>query len=191
MTVALTMKNVDIAAVSSDGRACAKRASDADLPHTLVGVLRGIVGFAVDSVGDWVALLECHHLQHMRHRPPWRSVPWVEDAAERERRLGTTMNCPLCDRCEVPDGLTLLRTTAVWDARTMPEALRRSHRVASGIWGCLHVEVGSLRFVASTDPITDVTVESDRAQGIPPAVDHHIEPQGSTRFAIEFWGRAS
>jgi tellurite methyltransferase len=185
------MKNVDIAAVSPDVRACAKRASDADLARTLIGVLRGIVGFAGDSVGDWVALLECHHVQHVRHRPPWRSAPWVEDPAERERRIGTTMNCPLCDRCELPDGLTLLRTTPVWDDRTMPEALRRSHRVASGIWGRLRVEVGSLRFVASTDPITDVTVESDRAQGIPPDVDHHIELRGSTRFAIEFWGRAS
>ncbi len=165
--------------------------SDAELPHTLVAVLRRIVGFAVDSVGDWVALLECHHRQHVRHRPPWRSAPWVEDAVERERRFGTRLNCPLCDRCELPDGLTLLRTTAVWDECTMPEALRRSHRVASGTWGRLRVDVGSLRFVASTDPITDVTVESDRAQGIPPDVDHHIEPRGPTRFAVEFFGRVS
>ena len=70
----------------------------------------------------------------------------------------------------------------------MPETLRRDHRVASGTWARLRVEDGSLRFVARTDPITDVIVESDRPQGIPPDVEHQIEPQGPTRFAIDFLG---
>jgi tellurite methyltransferase len=151
-------------------------------------VLRSIVGFAADDVGDWVALLECHHRQHVRHRPPFRPAPWVEDQSERDRRIGTTLNCPPCDRCELPDGLIVVRTTATWDERTMPDALRRAHRVASGTWGRLSVEDGSLRFVARTDPITDVTVESDLPQGIPPDVEHHIEPHGRTRFSIEFLG---
>jgi tellurite resistance-related uncharacterized protein len=160
-------------------------------PRTIVVVLRHIVGFVVDDVGDWVALLECHHRQHVRHRPPFWSAPWVEVALERDRRLGTTLDCPLCDRCEIPDGLSVRRTTATWDERTVPDALRRSHRVASGTWGRLRVETGSLRFVARTDPITDVTVDSERAQGIPPDVDHHIETQGPTRFSIDFLGPAN
>ena len=85
-------------------------------------------------------------------------APWVEDAAERDRRIGTRLDCPLCDRCEIPEGLTVMRTTATWDERSMPAALRRDHRVASGTWGRLRVEAGSLRFVARTDPITDVIV---------------------------------
>jgi tellurite methyltransferase len=159
--------------------------------RTLVAVLRRIVGFAVDDVGDWVALLECHHRQHVRHRPPFRPAPWVEDRAERDRRIGTTLNCPLCDRCEVPNGLIVVRTSETWDERTMPEALRRDHRVASGTWGCLRVQDGSLRFVARTDPVTEVIVDSDRPQGIPPDIEHHIEPQGPTRFAIDFLGPES
>jgi len=151
-------------------------------------VLRGIVGFVVDYVGDWAALLECRHRQHVRHRPPFRPAAWVEDPAERDRRIGTTLNCPLCDRCELPDGLIVVRTTATWDECTMPDALRRAHRVATGTWGRLRVESGSLRFVARTDPITDVIVESHRAQGIPPDVKHHVEPHGPTRFAIDFLG---
>ena len=113
-------------------------------------------------------------------------APWVEDAAERERHIGTTLDCPLCERCELPDGLTVVRTTATWDDVTMPDALGRAHRVASGAWGRLRVERGSLRFVAHTDPITDVIVGPDGAQCIPPDVEHFVQPRAATRFAIEF-----
>ena len=149
-------------------------------------MLRTIVGFVADEVGDWVARLDCHHRQHVRHRPPFRVAPWVDDAAERDRRIGTRLDCPLCDRCEIPEGLTVMRTTATWDECTMPDALRRDHRVASGTWGRLRVESGSLRFVARTEPITDVMVAANTAQGIPPDVEHHVEPQGRARFAIDF-----
>jgi tellurite methyltransferase len=149
-------------------------------------VLRRIVGFVADELGDWVAQLECHHRQHVRHRPPFRLAPWVDDAAERDRHIGTALDCPLCDRCELPAGLTVVRTTPTWDDQTMPTALRRAHRVASGTWGRLLVERGSLRFVARTEPITDAVVDLDCAQGIPPDVEHFVEPRASTRFTIEF-----
>jgi hypothetical protein len=60
-------------------------------------VERAIVGFDLDDAGDWVALLECGHRQHVRHRPPWQERPWVLTAEGREDRLGTTLNCVLCD----------------------------------------------------------------------------------------------
>jgi tellurite resistance-related uncharacterized protein len=157
-------------------------------PRTLGVVQRKIVGFVADDVGDWVARLECYHRQHVRHRPPLWPAPWVERAGERERRIGTLLDCPLCDRCELPDGLVVLRTTATWDEHTMPDALRRAHRVASGTWGRLRVESGSLRFVACTDPLTDAIVGPGEVQGIPPDVEHRIEPRGRIRFAIDFLG---
>jgi tellurite methyltransferase len=161
-------------------------ASHSGTARTLPGVLRRIVGFAADDIGDWVALLECHHRQHVRHRPPFRMASWVKDAAERDRHIGTPLDCPLCDRCEIPAGLTVTRTTATWDERNMPDALRRAHRVGSATWGRLRVETGSLRFVARTDPLTDVIVAANSVQGIPPDVEHHVEPTGRTRFAIDF-----
>ena len=88
--------------------------------RSLIGVSRTIVGFVADELGDWAALLDCGHRQHVRHRPPFRVAPWVEDATERERHIGMTLDCPLCDRCEVPAGLTVVRTTPTWDHRTMP-----------------------------------------------------------------------
>ena len=71
----------------------------------------------------------------------------------------------------------------------MPSGLRRAHRVASGTWGRLRVHQGRLRFVAQTNPVTDVVVEVGRPQGIPPEVEHFVEPDGPVRFAVEFLAR--
>jgi tellurite resistance-related uncharacterized protein len=154
-------------------------------------VERRIVGFEVDDLGDWVALLDCHHRQHVRHRPPLWPAPWIEHDVERAGHIGTTLNCPLCDRCEIPAGLAVIRTTATWDERNMPAALRRAHRVATGVWGRLRVTRGMLRFVAATSPVTDAMVDVHHQQGIPPDVEHQVEPQGPTRFTIEFLGPES
>jgi hypothetical protein len=60
-------------------------------------VERAIVGFETDEVGDWVALLECGHRQHVRHRPPWQERPWVLSAAGRAGRLGSVLECRPCE----------------------------------------------------------------------------------------------
>jgi len=153
-------------------------------------VRRRIVGFDCDEAGDWVASLDCHHRQHVRHRPPFVVAPWVEDARERVRRIGSVLDCPLCDRCEVPDGLVVLRTETC-DGPTLPEALRRSHRLASGTWARLRVTSGSVRFVARTDPPTDVVVAPGGSQGIPPDVDHHVEALGASSLLVELLGAPS
>ena len=104
------------------------------------------------------------------------------DDDERSRRVGAMLQCPLCDRCDVPSELVVVRTTATWDEVSMP----RAHRVASGTWGRLRVNRGRLRFVAETSPVTDLIVDADRLQGIPPDVEHFVEPDGPVRFAVEF-----
>jgi hypothetical protein len=58
---------------------------------------RRIVGFHQDTERDWVAELECGHGQHVRHNPPWEVRPWVLTEATRSSRLGSTLNCRLCD----------------------------------------------------------------------------------------------
>ena len=58
---------------------------------------RRIVGFHRDCQQHWVADLECGHSQNVRHDPPWQERPWVLDEAAREARLGTSLNCILCD----------------------------------------------------------------------------------------------
>jgi tellurite resistance-related uncharacterized protein len=149
-------------------------------------VERTIVGFSQDEAGDWIAGLACFHRQHVRHTPPFRTAAWVLDDTERSRRIGTVLDCPLCDRAELPEELAVVRTTATWDEQTMPAGLRRAHRLAAGSWGRLRVEQGELRFRAQTHPTLDIIVGADTAQAIPPEVEHEVEPRGPVRFFIEF-----
>jgi tellurite methyltransferase len=152
-------------------------------------VNRAILGFHRDDAGDWVAELSCLHAQHVRHQPPFRLAPWVLDDGERAARIGSPIDCPLCDRAELPAGLRVVRITDIWDEQSLPAALRRAHRIAAGTWGRLRVEQGRLRFGAETQPPLDVVVGPDAPQAIPPEVEHHVEPLGEVRFAVEFLRR--
>ncbi len=58
---------------------------------------RAIVGFERDEVGDWVALLECGHRQHVRHNPPWQDRTWALSAEGRAERIGSPLECRNCD----------------------------------------------------------------------------------------------
>jgi hypothetical protein len=58
---------------------------------------RQITGFIQDDEGHWVALLECGHRQHMRHRPPFENRPWVTTPEGRATRLGVIVECKRCD----------------------------------------------------------------------------------------------
>jgi hypothetical protein len=61
-------------------------------------VQREIVGYHQDGHGDWVAELACGHRQHVRHQPPFQLRPWVVDADGRRQRLGTLLECRLCEQ---------------------------------------------------------------------------------------------
>jgi len=64
---------------------------------------RAITGYHRDEEAHWVAELACGHNQHVRHRPPWISRPWVMSPQGRESMLGTMLECLKCDRGEAPD----------------------------------------------------------------------------------------
>ena len=65
---------------------------------------RAIVGFDEDEMGDWVALLECGHRQHVRHDPPWQERTWVLSAVGRAERVGSLLECRACDQVEAAGG---------------------------------------------------------------------------------------
>lgn len=142
-------------------------------------VERAMTGFHQDDVGDWVAELECGHNQHVRHRPPFQMREWVVDDESRHARLGAPLDCPLCDRGEMPVHVRHVRNSPVWDASTMPAGLRHRHKLGRATWGVLHVEQGTLRFEDS-----DISAGGTRV--IPPGVEHEVEPLGEVGFWIEF-----
>jgi len=151
-------------------------------------VLRTITGFHADEVGDWVAELSCLHAQHVRHDPPFRLRPWVGSEAGRAGHVGTELDCPLCDRAELPAGLELARTAGPFDASTLPAGLRRHHTVATGTWGVLRVIEGTVRFSMRVEPPLDVVLRPGAAQPIPPGVAHLVELDEGT-IAVDFLRR--
>lgn len=153
-------------------------------------MIRRIAGFHQDEVGDWVAELSCLHNQHIRHRPPFQERPWVLEPAGRQERIGSAIECPLCDRAELPADLTLLRVAGPWDQETLPAGLRRRHRTAEGVWGVLEVSEGAVGLRIETAPPVDRTVGPGESQAIPAATPHELSLEGPFRLVLQFWGRA-
>lgn len=148
---------------------------------------RRIVGFHCDTEGDWVAELDCGHDQHVRHRPPFQLRPWALEEEGRAAHLGTPMDCPPCDRTELPVGLRPAHRSAEWNARSLPAGLRRAHRLARGTWGRLVMVQGHLAFRARTNPPIDRSLEAGDGQPIPPGVEHEVEPDADARLFVEFF----
>jgi tellurite resistance-related uncharacterized protein len=90
----------------------------------------------------------------------------------------------------LPDGLELVRTTAVWDEETVPAGVLSGHRVADGVWGQLVVRSGSVGFVFEDDPDVVIHVATDDRVVIPPGRFHHVVLDGPSTFVVEFYRAA-
>jgi tellurite resistance-related uncharacterized protein len=148
---------------------------------------REIAAFHLDEAGDWVAELSYGHNQHVRHRPPFQQRGWVVDDHARAARVGTALQCPLCDRAELPTSVRRRRTTPRWTGATVPAALRRRHRLSANTWGRLDVHGGSVLFHMDADPSWERTLRVGDGQVIPPEVDHWIVPGPNTELSITFF----
>jgi tellurite methyltransferase len=148
-------------------------------------VQRAMSGYHRDLKDDWVAELSCGHSQHIRHRPPFQLREWVLNAKGRHDRLGSLLDCPLCDRAELPDGLELVRTSPEWNERTIPAGLKQTHRMAAGTWGSIKVHDGNLRFTARTEPELHLIVRAGSTQAIPPEVEHEVQALDRVCFSID------
>lgn len=144
------------------------------------------MGFHLDPDGDWVAELSCLHGQHVRHRPPFQIRPWTQTEAGRAAMVGRALECPLCERGELPDGLHVVRVAGPFDATTIPVALQRAHRVADRTWGRLNVSEGSLELTVDGPARSTVVLSAGEHQPIPPGVEHSVQVIGPVRFTLDF-----
>jgi tellurite resistance-related uncharacterized protein len=153
-------------------------------------VKRPIVGFHQDEEEHWVADLSCGHGQHTRHDPPFVERPWVLTAEGRAARLGSELDCVRCDRRELPAGHAPHRRTTVFDAASLPAALRARHATRAGVWALIHVTRGRVEAVLDA-PFHAREVLSPGTPGVVPAeVPHHVTPLGDGAFFLELWRRA-
>ncbi len=149
-------------------------------------MIRAIVSFHADESGEWVAELSCLHSQHVRHQPPFRQREWVTTPAGRVEKIGSEIDCPLCDRAELPEGLRIVRTAGPFDAGSVPKALRTAHRIAGGTWGVLRLIEGGAGIQIATTPPIDRWLTPGGAQPIPPLVPHHLMIDGAVVLAVDF-----
>jgi tellurite resistance-related uncharacterized protein len=87
----------------------------------------------------------------------------------------------------LPTGVSLTRTTPVFDQDSVPAGLMAAHRIAAGVWGRLIVHAGTLRFVFEDATDRPHEIGTGGALVIPPDRPHHIEIDGPVRFAVEFY----
>lgn len=149
-------------------------------------MIRVIDGFHQDDDGHWVAELSCLHNQHVRHLPPFQERPWVISESERVERVGAKLDCPLCDRTELPTGLEVVRTAGPFDADTLPAGLRRAHLVADRTWAVLRVLDGAVVFAIETTPPRSVRLVGGDEQPIPPNVAHLLRVDEPVQLAVDF-----
>ena len=161
-----------------------------DAPEA-AAVIRAIDGFHRDAQGDWVAELSCLHGQHVRHQPPFRERAWVTEAAGRAARIGSPIECPLCDLMELPAGLVHARTAGPFDTATVPAALRRTHLVAERTWGVLRVLEGAVDLVFETPEPVRLPLRAGDVQPLPSGTPHLLRVEGPVRLAVDFLVRAT
>ena len=100
--------------------------------------------------------------------------PWVESSTGRAAHVGTNLDCPLCDRAELPVGLVVVRTTGPFDQSTLPAGLRRNHRLADGTWGLLRVLEGGAHFTMQAETPIERELHAGDRQPIPPGTLHAV-----------------
>lgn len=88
---------------------------------------------------------------------------------------------------DLPEGLKLVRTTALWDEETVPAGVLAGHRVADGVWGQLVVRSGAVGFVFEDEPNVTIEVATDGRVVIPPGRLHHVVLVGPATFVVEFY----
>ena len=105
--------------------------------------------------------------------------------------MGMEIECPLCDRAEMPADYTEYRRTAVFDEASIPKALLRAHTTKLGVWGILHVVAGELDYVVLEPERRVTTLRAGAEQIIVTALSHEVVLRAGARFCVAFFGPPS
>ena len=147
---------------------------------------RSIIDFHCDDAGDWVAVLDCGHGQHVRHRPPFFNRPWTTTPSGREAMLGAELDCLRCDRMQWPEGFAAYRRTPEFDEKTVPAGLQRNHTTRRGVWARINVLAGELHYHVGEPVGRSFRIAAGSSGTVVPEIPHRVELAGSVRFFVAF-----
>ena len=88
-----------------------------------------------------------------------------------------------------PSGFVPYKTTAVFTADTIPQALTRSHHTKAGVWGRIDVVEGSLELARFDHNGAAVAHETIRAGGsalVAPGEPHAVTLSATAAFSVTF-----
>ena len=144
-----------------------------------------VSAFHQDEAGDWVADLACGHAQHVRHRPPIESRPWVLTEEGRRARIGASFPCRYCRMPRIPAAASEYGRTAIFHGAA-PAGLLKSHTTKEGVWGEIVVVAGRVLYVIESEEDASFVLTPDVTGTIAPRVPHHVEPEEDARFFVRF-----
>lgn len=157
---------------------------------------RRVVGLQRDEEGDWLADLDCLHTLQVGRTDTFGAHGPVRDRSAKDdedgpaERTPVELECPLCDRAELPEGLVVVRTAGPFGDTDVPAGLRRPHRVGDGVWGRLRVLEGSVGFhMEGVVPTLERQVGTGENQPIPPSAPHELKLTGPVRLCVDFLRR--
>ena len=148
-------------------------------------MMRRIKSFYQDEEQEWVALLECGHTQHVRHRPPWESRPWLLTEHGRASYVNKELDCLFCDMPIMPEDVKEYKRTSIFTEETVPAGLLKDHQTRAGTWARIHILEGKLLYRI---------VDRDESWVLKPGIDgiveptklHSVKPVGNVRFVVIF-----
>lgn len=79
------------------------------------------------------------------------------------------------------------RSTPVFDAETLPAALRRAHTTKAGVWGVIRVLEGAVCYHIEDGSVPPALLTPATPGLIHPGQLHHVEPVGAMRMQVEFY----
>jgi tellurite resistance-related uncharacterized protein len=83
--------------------------------------------------------------------------------------------------------MTPYKTTAIFDEKTLPAALRREHRTKEGAWGVIRVIEGRLSLHFPDGRVEEL--DRHRPGLIRPQEIHWVIPIGAMKMKVEFYDR--
>ncbi len=86
-----------------------------------------------------------------------------------------------------PDNVLPYKKTPEFTERTLPDAVRESHRTKEGVWAKIIVLEGSLEYSILQGEIEVVPLKHGVVGVVEPAIHHCVKPIGAVRFYVEFY----
>ncbi len=150
---------------------------------------RKIIGYDLDEENDWVAILDCHHGQHVRHTPPLRSRPWVTTSEGRMSKLGYTLNCVRCDILEIPENLVEQYQTEKMNETTIPNKLITGKTLETGCWAKIQILSGKLTLCIDVAENKVIELTASDVGVIVPSVLFLLKPNGTVSFYLTYYNK--